>query len=100
MLAKDAVIVSWWSYSTPLWYGQYVEGRRPDITIIDDRTIVDNGLGNVPDVVASWYGKRPVYVVRLDRDLAEVEEHWELERVTGPPAGEPVWRVVGPAGGG
>ena len=27
----DAVVISWWSYSTPLWYGQLVEGRRPDI---------------------------------------------------------------------
>ena len=27
----DAVVVSWWSYSTPLWYAQHVEGRRPDI---------------------------------------------------------------------
>ena len=32
--APDAVVVSWWSYSTPLWYAQHVEGQRPDI---DDR---------------------------------------------------------------
>ena len=100
VLEPNAVVVSWWSYSTPLWYGTYVEGRRPDITVIDDRTIVDDGLGNVPAVVASWYGKRPVYVVRLDRDLPEIAEHWELEPVPGLPGGQAVYRVVGPAGGG
>ena len=36
-LEPEAVVVSWWSYSTPLWYGQHVEGRRPDVTVIDDR---------------------------------------------------------------
>jgi len=97
-LEPDAVIVSWWSYSTPLWYGQFVEGRRPDILVVDDRTIVDNDLGDVPAVVASWYGQRPVYIVRLDRDLAEVEEDWVLEPVPGLPPGEPVYRVVGRAG--
>ena len=98
VLEPDAVVVSWWSYSTPLWYGQYVEGRRPDILIVDDRTIVDNDLGDVPSVVARWYGERPVYVVRLDRDLAEVEEDWIIEPVPGVPLGEPVYRVVGRAG--
>ena len=32
-LPPNAVIVSWWSYSTPLWYGHFVEGdpaRRHD----------------------------------------------------------------------
>ena len=37
--------VSWWSYSTTLWYGQLIEGRRPDLLIIDDRTRLDEGLG-------------------------------------------------------
>ena len=38
---------SWWSYSTPLWYAQHVEGRRPDIAIVDDRTRLDEDLGEV-----------------------------------------------------
>ena len=37
-LSRDAVVVSWWSYSTPLWYGTLVEGRRPDLLVVDDRT--------------------------------------------------------------
>ena len=42
-LDEDAVIISWWSFSTPLWYGRWVEGRREDVTIIDDRDILDDG---------------------------------------------------------
>ena len=41
-------MVSWWSYSTPLWYAQRVEGRRPDIVIVDDRTRLDEDLGVDP----------------------------------------------------
>ena len=40
-LEPDPVVISWWSYSTPLWYGRWVEGARPDMTIIDDRTMLD-----------------------------------------------------------
>jgi hypothetical protein len=94
----DAVIVSWWSYSTPLWYGQHVEGRRPDVLIVDDRDIVDQDLGNVPAVIERYLGERPVYIVRLDRDLPEVEERWFIEAVEGMPPGEPMYRVIDPAG--
>ena len=47
LIEPDAVVVSWWSYSTPLWYAQKVEGRRPDIFIADDRTRLDQDLGDV-----------------------------------------------------
>lgn len=97
-LPKDAVVISWWSYSTPLWYGRFVEGRRPDLTIIDDRTILDGDLGNVPGTIERYLGERPVFVVRLDRDLGEIEERWELEQVPGIPSGQRVFRVIDPAG--
>ncbi len=50
VMEPDAAIVSWWSYSTPLWYAQRVEGLRPDIAIIDDRTRLDENLGSLTDV--------------------------------------------------
>jgi hypothetical protein len=93
-LPQDAVVISWWSYSTPLWYGRYVEGRRPDITIIDDRTIVDHDLGNVPGAIAQFIGERPVYVVRLDQDLGEILAEYDLEPVPGIPGGQAVYRVI------
>ena len=50
-MEPDAVIVSWWSYSTPLWYVQLIEGLRPDVWIVDDRTRLDLNLGEVSDVI-------------------------------------------------
>jgi hypothetical protein len=60
----NAVVISWWSYSTPLWYGEFVQGRRTDITIIDDSTAVWNNLGTVPQIIDTYLGTRPVYVIR------------------------------------
>ena len=68
VMQADAVILSWWSYSTPLWYEHLVEGKRPDIEIIDDRTRLDLNLGGLTDAVDRYLAEgRPVYVIRLDR---------------------------------
>ena len=66
VLEPNAVVVSWWSYSTPLWYGKHIEGRLPGVDIIDDRTRLDEDLGSPADVVNRYLGERPVYVIRLD----------------------------------
>ena len=98
-MEPDAVIVSWWSYSTPLWYGTIVEGRRPDIRIIDDRTLLDEGLGGVSDVIRAELGRRPVYIVRDGADIPQLEEEFVLETVHSV-AGQPVFRVVSARGSG
>lgn len=96
-LAPDAVVVSWWSYSTALWYGQLVEGRRPDVEIVDDRTRLDRELGEVADVIDAHLGRRPVYVIRVgDDEIAELRTRYELEELT-PPGG--IYRVVARIGG-
>ncbi|HEY5473112.1 MAG TPA: DUF2723 domain-containing protein [Candidatus Limnocylindrales bacterium] len=64
-LPKNSVIVSWWSTSTTLWYGQKVLGMRPDIYIVDDRTRLDDNLGEVQDVFNKFLGNRPVFTIRL-----------------------------------
>ena len=74
----NAVIISWWSFSTPLWYGQHVEGRRPDVTVIDDRDILDDGYGDVNSAIETYLGERPVYVVRLERDLETLYRDYRL----------------------
>ena len=76
----NAVVVSWWSYSTPLWYGKHVEGRLPGVDIIDDRTRLDEDLGSPADVVNRYLGERPVYVIRLD-DWAPLEEEFVIEHL-------------------
>jgi multisubunit Na+/H+ antiporter MnhB subunit len=98
-LEQDAVVVSWWSYSTPLWYGTIVEGRRPDIRVVDDSTRVNDGLGSVSDVIRAELGRRPVYVVPEPPDVAELEDEFVLETVQSL-AGQPIYRVVSARGAG
>jgi hypothetical protein len=97
-LEPDAVVISWWSFSTTLWYGQHVEGRRPDIVIVDDRTRLDRELGAITDVIEENLGRRPVYVIRSDpRERRLLEERYELERVA-MPVPDSLTRVVAPRG--
>ncbi len=96
LLDQDAVVISWWSYSTPLWYAQKVEGRRPDIFIVDDRTRLDLDLGELPTVIDANLGRRPVYVMRQDPgQIDELAKRYELETLIPQEAGLLV-RVVGP----
>ena len=94
-MEPNAVIVSWWSYSTPLWYVQRVEGRRPDITIIDDRTRLDENLGGLTDAIDANLGVRPVYVIRLDRrEVALLAQRYDLDYIDGVDASA-LTRVIG-----
>jgi hypothetical protein len=100
VLEPNAVVVSWWSYSTPLWYAQHVEGRRPDVTIIDDRTRLDEDLGDIYAVIDANLPTRPVYVIRADpREVAGLAARYELEPIGGPDA-RFLTRVVRPREGG
>jgi hypothetical protein len=82
VMRADAVVVSWWSYSTPLWYAQHIEGQRPDLTVIDDRTRLDQGLGGLADVIDANLPRRPVYVIRVDPvEIATLEREFVLERI-------------------
>ena len=64
-LPEDSVIISWWSVSTTLWYGQRVERLRPDIYIVDDRTRLDDNLGSVTQAIDRFLGQRSVFVMRM-----------------------------------
>jgi hypothetical protein len=90
---RDAVILSWWSYSTPLWYAQHVEGRRPDIRIVDDRTRLDEDLGEIADVIDANLGRRPVIVIQVDpKVLTGLSERYRLSLLP-VPGPQPVYRV-------
>jgi hypothetical protein len=83
-MEPNAVIVSWWSYSTSLWYAQVIEGRRPDIDIIDDRTRLDRDLGDIYDVIDANLPQRPVYVIRIEPpEVAGVASRYVLEQIEG-----------------
>ncbi len=91
-----AILVTWWGYSTPLWYRQVVLGERADVLVVDDRTRLDQGLGSVDHVIRANVGSRPVYLVRRDEDLAALEGDWQLDVVPDPGGLQPLLRVVGP----
>ena len=95
VMEPNAAIVSWWSYSTPLWYAQRVQGLRPDIAIIDDRTRLDENLGSLTDTIDANLGKRPVYVIRLDpNEIRLLAGRYDLEYIDGPNA-KALTRVIG-----
>jgi len=70
-MSPGALIVSWWSYSTPLWYAQPI----------------DLGLGDVIDVIDANLPNRPVYVIRVDpAEIAALERRYVLDYIDGPDA--------------
>ncbi len=79
-LPRDAAILSYWDASTPLWYGQHVEGLRPDVLIVDDTNIVYENWGTREARIASLICTRPVFIVRLDeRDLEPTRAAYRLD---------------------
>jgi hypothetical protein len=95
VIPQNAVLVSWWSTSTPLWYAQKVEGMRPDVFVVDDRTMLDLNLGRAPDVINRYLGQRPVYVIRLaGPDTNELTAQFDMTRVASD-GSTAVWQVHG-----
>ena len=81
-LPPEAVIISWWSYSTPLWYHRWILGERPDVKIIDERNIIDDGYGTIDRAIDSFLGRgRPVYVVPPIWELDRIHATWETQTV-------------------
>jgi hypothetical protein len=95
-MGADAVVVSWWSFSTPLWYRTVVLGERPDVEVVDDRDRLDENLGTVDDVIRANIALRPVFLVRNSAEISALEAAWILEVVPDPQGIQPLYRVVGP----
>ena len=88
------MIVSWWSYSTPLWYAQLIEDRRPDVFVADDRTRLDQHLGDLTTVIDANLDERPVYVIRIDQnEMRTLMDRYNLTPLASPRAGN-VFRVA------
>ena len=78
-LPPNAAILVWWDAASPLWYGQFVEGRRPDVLIVDDSNIVYEGWGTREARITSLICQRPVFTLRLnDGDLAPTAELYQV----------------------
>jgi len=97
-MEPNAVVVSWWSYSTTLWYAQHIEGRFAEGLIVDDRTRLDLELGEVHDVIDAHLGRRPVFVVRPSlEEVTALRRTYELEAI---PGATMLYRVVDRRGAG
>lgn len=93
-LEPEAIVLSWWSYSTPLWYAQHIQGRRPDVVVADDRTRLDLDMGDLTDVIdANLAIDRPVYAIRVDTaELTLLQARYRLTPLDSPIAAM-VYRV-------
>jgi len=91
----NAVVVSWWSYSTNLWYHQFILGLRPDILVADDRVRLDEGWGELPETIDRFLAQgRPVYLIPAEDWVAGLGTRYELEPVQTIPGYSPLWRVL------
>ena len=81
VLPPDAAILSYWHASTPLWYGQHVDGRRRDVLILDDSNIVNDGWGTREDAIAALVCARPVFIIRpVESELDPTRARFTLRR--------------------
>jgi hypothetical protein len=81
-LPPNAVIISWWSYSTALWYHRWVLGERPDVTIIDERNIIDDGYGTIDGAILRFRGVRPLYVLPADWEVQHILDLYPTQAIT------------------
>jgi hypothetical protein len=58
-----------------------VEGKRPDVAIIDDRTRLDYRLGDVVDVIDRYLPTRPVYVIRPPDQVVTLAQRYDLQPI-------------------
>jgi Protein O-mannosyl-transferase TMEM260-like len=87
-LEPDAVVISWWSYATPLWYLQAVEGGRSDITV------VLTGSNVAEEVARRQVDGRPLYAIQFEGELQRLRDAGAtLEEVA--LCGVSAWRVTG-----
>jgi MFS family permease len=80
-LPANSVVVSWWSYSTPLWYHRWVLGDRPDIKIIDERNILDDGYRTMDRAISIYFRTRPVFVVPPHWEREDILATWDTQTV-------------------
>lgn len=81
-LPPDAAILTFWGASPPLWHAIHVQGRRPDVLVIDDSNIVYEGWGTREHRIDTLICQRPVFIIRLtDRDLESTSAVYRLTEV-------------------
>ena len=81
-LPANAALLSFWGPSPALWYAQLVDGKRPDVLIVDDTNIVYEGWGTREARIASLICTRPVYALRSSgQDLVTMQADYTTTEV-------------------
>ena len=63
------------------------------MTIIDDRTILDQNLGSAEQVVDNYVGKRPVFLIRVPNEYGPYQQRYDARGAAGR-NGEPITRFA------
>ncbi len=73
VVPQTGVVMSSWSYATPLWYETSVKRARPDLTVV-------LGIDTIPDQVGTWFESgRPVFLIQPDAVVGAIAQDWRLE---------------------
>lgn len=84
-LPADSAILSYWGASAPLWHATLVQGRRPDVLVVDDSNIIYEGWGTREARIASLICERPVFIIHLDENgLVPTRQAYTLTEVARP----------------
>ena len=79
-LPPNAAIFTSWDAAGPLWYAKYVEGRRPDLLVVDDTNVVYEGWGTREARIASLICSHAIFMIRInDADLVPTSQLYKVE---------------------
>lgn len=70
-LPENAVMISFWGASPPLWHAQQVLGERPDVLVVDDTNIVYEGWGTREARMESVICTRPVFILPVNKAILD-----------------------------
>jgi len=70
-LPPDAVILSFWGSTPPLWHAQQVLGERPDVLVVDDTNIVYEGWGTREARIDAVICSRPVFILPVNDGILD-----------------------------
>ena len=85
-LPPNSAILVWWDAASPLWYASYVDGRRPDVLIVDDTNIVYEGWRTREARIATLICQRPVFIIRPGDPETSLTDAYQLAQVLTVPA--------------
>jgi hypothetical protein len=81
VVKPNALILSWWGSSTALWYGGLVEGKRPDVKVIDDSEALPRGWQGLAPAIDLYYGERPIYAIGFPDEIERYGKKYQLRQV-------------------